>query len=87
MIANIQDEALPFGTITIHVLGFHVCEGNRNCMRNVQDIQHLRGCMLFETPGITEKLNFHLIYDRYTKLKFCACVCVAAFFKISNMAK
>ena len=27
-----------------------MCEGNRNRMRNVRDIQHLRGCVLFETP-------------------------------------
>ena len=50
MIVNIQDGALPFGTVTLHVLGFQMCKGNRNRMRNVQDIQHLRGCVLFETP-------------------------------------
>ena len=54
MIANIQDGALPFGTVTIHVLGFHMCKGNRNRMRNVRDIQHFRGCVLFETPRIVK---------------------------------
>ena len=33
-----------------------MCTGNRNRMRNVRDIQHLRGCVLFETLGTVSKL-------------------------------
>ena len=29
-----------------------MCKGNRNRMRNVRDIKHLRGCVLFETLRI-----------------------------------